>query len=83
MRLSKLQKLNPSAIGKYRVRNGPWSAFGNWKMKKMVVLRHLMNTIVPWPMPVRQSLRNLQRRGAFNGAFKVKMKMTPQSAIGN
>jgi hypothetical protein len=28
-----------------------------------------VNTIAPWPMPIRHSLRNLQRRGAFTMAL--------------
>jgi hypothetical protein len=49
------------------VRYGLRSAFGNWKIKK---LRRFENTIAPWPVPVRQSSHNLQRRGAFITAFK-------------
>jgi hypothetical protein len=50
------------------VRDGLSSAF-NWEMKKR---RRFVNTIAPWPMLVRQSLRNLQRCGAFIPAFTSK-----------
>jgi hypothetical protein len=64
MPLSKLQKLNPSAIGKCAMVFVPPLAI--WKMKKL----RCFNTIAPWPMLVRQSLYNLQRCGAFIVAFK-------------
>jgi hypothetical protein len=35
------------------------------------------NIVLPWPIPARQSLRNLQRRGAFIAAYPIeKWKMT-------
>jgi hypothetical protein len=49
-----------------QVRNGLCSVFGNGKMKKW---RRFVNTILPLPMLVRQSLHNLQRRGAFIATF--------------
>jgi hypothetical protein len=52
----------------WQVRDGLSSAF-NWKMKKR---RRFVNTIAPWPMLVRQSLRNLQRCGVFITAFTSK-----------
>jgi hypothetical protein len=48
-----------------QVRNRLCSTFGNWKMKKC----RLFVSIVPWPLPERQSLRNLQKCGAFIAAF--------------
>jgi hypothetical protein len=50
-------------------------------------LRRFVNTIAPWPVPVRQSLHNLQRRGAFIAAFLSEKrwmtikKFIPQLAI--
>jgi hypothetical protein len=44
------------------VRKGLCSAFGNCKMKKWM---RFVNAIAPWPIPVRQFLRNLQRCGVF------------------
>jgi hypothetical protein len=32
-------------------------------------MKSFVNTIVPWPVPVRQILLNLQRRRAFTMAF--------------
>jgi hypothetical protein len=54
--------------------NGLCCAFGNWKINKW---RRFVNTIAPWPMPVRQSLRNLPRCGAFISAYTSEnLKMT-------
>ncbi len=46
------------------------------------------NTVAPWPTPVKQSLRNFQRRGAFVAAFPIEnlkmfyqKKFTPPLAI--
>jgi hypothetical protein len=44
------------------------SAYGNWKIKNKK-WRFFVNTIAPWQMPVRHTLRNLQRCGAFIAAF--------------
>jgi hypothetical protein len=53
-------------------------------------LRRFLNTIAPRPVPVRQSLHNLQRRGAFIAAFtrenrwmtiKKRLFRIPQLAI--
>jgi hypothetical protein len=63
MRLSKLRKLNPSAKA-----GGQWSLFRLWQLGKEEI-EVFVNTIAPLPMPARQSLRNLQRYGAFNGLF--------------
>jgi hypothetical protein len=54
----------------WQVPNGLCSAFGNWKMQKW---RRFLNTITPWPMLVRQYLRNLQKWGAFIVAFTSKI----------
>jgi hypothetical protein len=66
------------------VSNGLCFAFGNWKMKKW---KRFVNIVVPWPMPVRWSLSNLERCGAFIAAFtSEKLKTTTKniySAIGN
>jgi hypothetical protein len=64
--------------------NGHCSAFGNWKIKKR---RCFVNTIASWQMPVRHSLRNLQRCRAFIAAFTSEkqwmMIKKVYSAIGN
>jgi hypothetical protein len=48
------------------------SAFGNRKIKKW---RCFVNTIVPWQMPVRHSLRNLQSCAAFIAAFTTEEQL--------
>jgi hypothetical protein len=79
MRLSKLQKLNSSAIGKCA--SVFCSTFGNWKMKKW---RGFVNTLAPLPMPLRRSFYN----GAEHSAWflQVKNERLPSEfffAIGN
>jgi hypothetical protein len=64
----KLGKINPSIIG-------PCSAFANWKIKSwwlVVAYKGATNTVAPWPVPVRWSLRNLQMRKPFTAAFASK-----------
>ncbi len=52
------------------MRKGSCSTFDNWQWRNGGVLLHI-------PMPVRKSLSNLQRRGAFTAAFtSKKLKMT-------
>ncbi len=58
--LSKLRKLNTSAIDKGAVVFVPPLSIGKWRN---------VNTVVPWPVPVGQTLRNLQRCGAFIASF--------------
>ncbi len=61
MCLPKLRKLNLSANDKCA--NGPCSVFG----KKMKKWWRFVNTIAPWPMPVRHKMG-----GAFTAAFASK-----------
>jgi hypothetical protein len=71
MRLSKLRKLNPSTFDKvclWQLENEEMEAF--------------CNTIAPFPMPLSQSLHNLQRCGAFITAFITeKLKMTIKKSL--
>ncbi len=64
-------KINHSVIGKYAI--GPCSAFANRKIKNwwlvVAYYKGATNTVAPWPVPVRRSLRNLQMRKPFTAAF--------------
>jgi hypothetical protein len=56
----------------WQVRNVPCSVISNWKMKEWM---RFVNTVTQWLMPVRQSLCNLQRLGAFTAAFTKKFTL--------
>jgi hypothetical protein len=45
-----------------------WYLFCLWQLENEE-MEAFFNTVAPWPMPVRQSLRNLQGRGEFIAAF--------------
>jgi hypothetical protein len=48
-----------------------WSLFRFWQLENKE-MEAFINTIAPWPIPVRQSLRNLQMCGAFTAALTSK-----------
>ncbi len=73
MRLSILQKLNPSAIGNCAIVFVPRLAI--WKRRNWGTFAH-------WSMQVRLFLRNLQTRGAFIVAFtSEKWKITTKKKL--
>ncbi len=58
-----------------------WTLFRLWQLENEE-MEAFVNTIAPWPMPIRPSLRSLQKCGAFIPTFtSEKWKMSIKKSL--